>query len=576
MKKHFGQRLFVNFNKYTDFTPKMFFVFAIAIIALKLLLSSFQMIYISPGAAPIDDELLFEAAVSITNGQWLGPYNWLTLSKYPLFSVWLALLHVLNVPYLLGGQLLYVVACLCAVYATAPVLRSNFAKLLMLFVLVFNPVQTAAAVQLRVYRDNITNALALLLFAGFIGLALRAQLPAKKSLLSAVIAALGLAASFLNREDGAWFLVFCIPATIVTVFFIIKNKTILREKILVLFAQLIPYIILIVCSLVLSFVNLTYYGRFTVSDFTSAEFNDACGALMRVSMDESLEQIDTVPVSSAAIEAVGEAVPEFHDVAMHLQGEFILNNYGALQTGEYPAGGFYWALRNAVYDAGYADSAIEAQEYYENLAKTINTLCDSGELIGANNEISGTLMPFKIEYLPPVFLESAINLGRMLVYTECEPSFEKISIATPQEKIDYETFLLESANTSAQPYTDFAYYSPLQNIAYFAFNAIRIFIAAFMCVSFVFALIFQLKNVKIAMGATFASKEWENKIIWWAQAGLLLAVILRCLIVAYMFVTSFSNSVGRMPYLCAAQVALVMFCCNGAVLAIKEWRAKRA
>ncbi len=559
-----------------DISHKMFFVFIAFVVAFKLLLSLSQMIYIYPGAAPIDDELMFNAAVSIVNGQWLGEYNWLTLSKYPLFSVWLAFLHVFNVPYLLGGQILYIISCACAVYALTPVIKKNYIKLLLFFVLVFNPVQTAAAVQLRVYRENLTNALALFLFAGFLGMALRAQGAAKKSLLCAFIAAFGLSGSFLNREDGAWFLVFCIPATIVTCYFAIKNNTHLREKILLLASQLIPYTILLVCTIVLSFINLHYYGRFTVSDFTSSEFNDAYGALVRVSSSDTLEQIDTVPVSHAAIVAVSEAVPEFSDVAQQLETEFILNNYGAKQTGEYPAGGFYWALRHSVYNAGHAGSAQEAKLYYENLANSINEACDSGELIGAKNKMSGTIMTFKAEYLPPVLVEGAINIGRMLVYTECEPFFEKISIATPQQQAEYEEFLKEKTNISAQPHTDLAYYSPLQNIAFFIFNIIRYLSAAFMCVSFVMALFFQIKNAKKAMLATFTKKTWHHKIIWWAQAGLLLSVILRALIVSYMFVTSFSASVGRMPYLCAAQVALIMFCFNGAVLAIEEWRAKSA
>ncbi len=559
-----------------DISRKVFIIFALLISVLKLILSAQQMIYITPGAAPIDDELMFNAAMSIANGTWLGEYNWLTLSKYPLFAIWLAFLNTIGVPYLLGGQILYLFSCVCAVYSLAPFLQKNYAKLLLFFVLVFNPVQTAAAVQLRVYRENITSALSLLLFAGFAGMALRANLPVKKMFVSIIIASIGLSGSYLNREDGAWFLIFCIPATAITCYFILVKSEKLQKKIKAILCQLIPYTFLIICVIALSFVNLQHYGRFTISDFTSAEFNDACGALMRVSMAEEFEQIDKVPVSKQALDAVKSAVPQFEEVVLQLESEFLINNFGDLQTGEYTAGGFYWALRSAVYSAGFATSASEAQQYYETLASSINALVDSGELHGAEGEISSSLMPFKVEYLQGVFAEASINVGRMLILEETSPYFAHLSETTAQDEQLYEDFLKTQSNTAAQEGSHLPYHSIIQRIAYFTFDVLRYAFAVLMCVSFVVAVYWQMKNSRHAVQNTFKKQYTIADVMWWVQLGFLLSVVLRCLIVAYMFVTSFNTWVGRMPYLCAAQAALILFCFGGAVLAVKDWRHKRA
>ncbi len=546
-----------------DISGKLFFIFACVIVLIKLLLASQQMVYIHPEAALIDDDLMFRFAVNIANGNWLGEYDYLTLSKYPLFSVWLAFLNICNIPYLVGGQILYLLACICGVYALAPLLRDNRAKLLLFTVLVFNPMQTAAAVQLRIYRENITNALSLFLFAGFIGLALRANYAPKKSILCLIIGGLGLAFSYLNREDGVWFLIFCIPASLITIYFILREKSKTITKFIKLSLQALPYLILSVGIIIISFVNLQFYGRFIISDYTSAEFNDACGALMRVSMHESFEQYEQVPVTSAAISEIADKIPQFKAVEQQLQSEFILNNFGSLETRQYSAGGFFWALRTAVYNSGYANTAQEAQQYYQTLADEINALCNSGELLGLDKEISSTITPVKAEYLPNIFIEAIVNFGRMLIYTESAPEFDTISVARPEDEIFYEEFLHIQANTSAIKNTALPYYSTLQRFAYLAFDIIKYVFIIFTVTGFLLGMFFQIKNTKKAMLGTFKNENIEFCIFWWIQTGLFLSVVLRCLIIAYMFITAFNPWVGRMPYLCCAQVALIIFSYNG-------------
>ena len=63
----------------------LLFLMAAAVV-FRLFVAYKQMMFIYPGYAPIDDDLYFKWAQSISAGQWLGDYNYLTLSKYPFFA----------------------------------------------------------------------------------------------------------------------------------------------------------------------------------------------------------------------------------------------------------------------------------------------------------------------------------------------------------------------------------------------------------------------------------------------------------------------------------------------------------
>ena len=101
-------------------TPRAFWAWAAALTLLRLAVTAFQQGYTWVGGAPLDDELMFRAANAITAGQWLGTYDYLTLSKAMFFPVWLALLHALHLPYLTAGAALW---CAAAGLAAAALRR---------------------------------------------------------------------------------------------------------------------------------------------------------------------------------------------------------------------------------------------------------------------------------------------------------------------------------------------------------------------------------------------------------------------------------------------------------------------
>ena len=210
--KHFRPRL----------SRRAFWVLCALLVCLRLALTGFQQAYIWVGGAPLDDELMFRAANHITAGEWLGAYDYLTLSKAMFFPVWLALLHALHLPYLISGAALWCGAALLAAFAFSTLWRKKdpaqgrVLTLGLFAALAFLP-SSWAAYTLRVYRDNIFPALCLYFFAGMAGMALCAVLTPEKPLWPWLAAAgAGLACGYLDREDAGLFLLpFAAAATVI-------------------------------------------------------------------------------------------------------------------------------------------------------------------------------------------------------------------------------------------------------------------------------------------------------------------------------------------------------------------------
>ena len=264
-----------------DMSRRAFWIAVALVVLAKLAVSRFQMIWVWVDGAPIDDELMFRAAQSISAGAWLGEYDWLTLSKHMFFAVWLALCNALHIPYLAAGQLLACGGALASALAFAPVLRRYKSRFLVFALLAFNPA-VSASFTLRVYRDNIFPALCMFFFAGLCGWALRWRGPLAKGLPWLGMSGLGLALAWLTREDGMWLLPFAAAGSLILLVTALRAAMPLAKKLARCAALAVPFALLAAGILAFSAVNYAYYGVFTVSDFSSGGFSAAMGAMMRV------------------------------------------------------------------------------------------------------------------------------------------------------------------------------------------------------------------------------------------------------------------------------------------------------
>lgn len=552
-----------------NLSRRAFWVWVAALVLVRLALTGFQQAYTWVGGAPLDDELMFRAAQSISAGQWLGAYDYLTLSKSMFFPVWLAFLNALHIPYLLGGVALWCAAALFAAFAFSPLWEKWPAEkgrvvTLGLFVALAYLPTSWASYTLRVYRDNIFPALCLLAFAGFSAAALRVLRTDRTPLWPWLLAGgAGLTAGYLNREDAGLFLLpFTVLATLGMLGVAVRRRRWTRVLV-----QALPYAMLaggigIFCAL-----NQAYYGVFTLSDFSGGAFADAMGAMSRVAT-EAEDPMLSVPAD--ARQKLYEAVPELEPLSYWLEEDpQMINDFRDPELEDYRAGSFYWAIRRAAQYEGIYDTAAGAEAYWQTVADKVNAACEDGTLPTRSGPRSGTTQPIRAEYVLPTLQESVRSLGWVLTFQDCAPYESQRSIGTPEDFAQWSGYLHCGLNGAAEAGKDTPYYSPNQKLVFGLLGALRLVWAFVLPVCFVLAVLFWLRALPASVRA--ARKCFTALVPWNLQTMILFMAALRCGMIAFVEVSSFGIGTSTM-YLATVQPLLVLFVALSFVGAARQRR----
>lgn len=556
-----------------NLSRRAFWVWVAGLVAVRLALTGFQQAYTWVGGAPLDDELMFRAAQSISAGQWLGAYDYLTLSKSMFFPVWLAFLNALHIPYLLGGVGLWCAAALFAAFAFSPLWEKlpagqGRAVTLGLFAALAYLPTSWASYTLRVYRDNIFPALCLLAFAGFSAAALRVLRTDRTPLWPWLLAGgAGLTAGYLNREDAGLFLLpFTVLATLGMLGVAVRRRRWTR-----VLAQLLPYAMLaggigIFCAL-----NQAYYGVFTLSDFSGGAFADAMGAMSRVATDAE-DPMLSVPAD--ARQKLYAAVPELDCLSYWLEEDpQMLNDFRDPELEDYRAGSFYWAIRRAAQYEGIYDTAAGAEAYWQTVADKVNAACEDGTLPTRSGRRSGTTQPIRGEYVLPTLKESVRSLGWVLTFQDCAAYETQRSIGTPEDFAQWSGYLHCGLNGAAEAGKDTPYYSPNQKLVFGLFGALRMVWAFALPVCFILAVLFWLRALPERVRA--ARRCFTALVPWALQTLLLFMAALRCGMIAFVEVSSFGIGTSTM-YLATVQPLLVLFTALSFVWAAQQRRNPHA
>ena len=550
--KHFRLRL----------TRRAFWVLCALLVCLRLALTGFQQAYTWVGGAPLDDELMFRAAQNITAGAWLGAYDYLTLSKAMFFPVWLALLHALHLPYLIGGAALWCGASLLAAFAFSPLWRKKApdaarALTLVLFAaLAFLP-SSWASYTLRVYRDNIFPALCLYFFAGMAGVALRAVLEVEKPLWPWLLAAgVGLACAYLDREDAGLFLLPFAGAATVIVAVVLAGKR--RWKALA--AQLIPYAMLGIGVLSFCTLNYTYYGVFALSDFSEGSFAAAMGAMMRVDTDSTKPYLS---VPADAREKIYAAVPELEPLSYWLEEDDQLqNDFRDPDLDDYRAGSFYWAIRRAAQFEGVYADAQTAAAYWQTVADKINAACDAGQLPSRTGERVATSQPITTAYVAPTLAETWNGFWHVVGFRDCKPYEALRSIGTTEDIAEWSGYLHCGFNAAAEAGKDTPYYSPLQKLVFAVMQGWTWVYSAVLTVCALCAVVLQIVKLLPQQRRKCTA---ETVVPWLLLFGIFGIALLRCAMIAFVEVSSFGIGTSTM-YLASVHPLLAVYAFVGLFL----------
>jgi hypothetical protein len=97
------------------------------------------------GNAGYDDRLFIDLAQHLIAGEWLGPFNELTLAKGPFYPLFIAGAFAAGIPLFLAQHLLYAAACALFTRALRPAIASGWWRLLIFALLLWNPMSFEAS-----------------------------------------------------------------------------------------------------------------------------------------------------------------------------------------------------------------------------------------------------------------------------------------------------------------------------------------------------------------------------------------------------------------------------------------------
>lgn len=511
------------------------FAVAIALLAvlLKIVLAYGQYATIYPPLAPIDDHLMFTAAQNIVAGKWLGEYGWLTISKHMFFAIWLAFLHIIKVPYMVGNMALWAAACLAATMAVKPVLSKNWQKLFLFLGLLYNPAMSAQYAT-RIYRDAVFPSLCLLFTAGIIAVGLRYREKVYSWTGWLIMYGLAFGCIYLCREDGMWIMPLFAAAfvIVIAVLFLEKRKSILKKAV----AMLLPFVLsgAVICSY--CYMNYIHYGRFIVSDFTSSEFKAAYGALTSLQQDN---WHPLVSVPEDVREDVYKVSPAFAQLEEGIKSGWIENSYRNPSIEDFQSGAFYWALREVVAQQGYYEDARSAQKFFENLINEIQAAVDNGDLETTSGKTTlrkSVTPPIKMEYVPDVLSETFAGFKNVMLFEQCNPLAER-AVGLPEEISEVEDFIYQAGAVALIENTDIPYLSPVRKLMHMVLEIFILVYKFCIPVMFVISLFWQIKKLREDMwNKRFDTESMLNIVL----LGLLGMALLRCAMIAFVEVASFN------------------------------------
>ncbi len=284
----------------------------VALVCFKLWLVSAQTIF-AIGYANYDDALYLKLADSLLQGEWLGPYDKFTLAHGPMYPLFIAAAYCLEVPLFTAQQLFYVLGCGLMVQALRPLVQRAGLRFGFFALLLFNPVTFDSIIYARVLRQDIIHSLVLLILASGVGLYARSAAPKRHMLPWALIGGLAWPAFWLTREEGVWILP-CLGLLFLAAGVAVwRGRAPDRRARVALLA--LPALLWAAGVGAVATINLRYYGVFTTCELKQSDFNDAYGALARITPAQWRPYI---PVSRETRERLYAVSPALCRAAAHL------------------------------------------------------------------------------------------------------------------------------------------------------------------------------------------------------------------------------------------------------------------
>jgi hypothetical protein len=399
---------------------------------------------------PNDDLFYAKAAHYLIHGEWMGPYNQLTLIKAPFYSFFMIFSFLTGLPLFLNETIFYVVACLIFYVALAPLIKNRWWRLMFFTVLLYCPAAFATAWNVRVYREFVYFSLSLFVIAFSIGLFLRIGNKLSSFIFWVVGLGTSMGAFMLTREEGIWIYPMIFLFLITCVITIWKRKydhKLLRSSIFV--STLILWYIPI---LLISYLNYSYYGFWGVSENTSKDYTKIFNTLGRIKTStwypyspvtkESLEKAYVVSPSLTElripIETIWDDWMKISKSSYDAEPAWYKEKYS--QTGGEIGGYFSWLFRDALATSGYYSEGTFPKEFLQKIGNELTAACDNKELDCYPKINIPRLGAIRSQHIPIIFDFIIEDFTRLFSYDASYVRIMELSISSKAYNRDDKAF----------------------------------------------------------------------------------------------------------------------------------------
>lgn len=517
-----------------------------------------------------DDLLLVTLAQHLQEGEWLGPYNNLTLVKGISFPVFLALCNRFCIPYLFGMGLFYTGAVILFVTAVREQISNRWVQLGIYLFLLYSPAMLSVDAQQRVYNCALVPGAILLVFAGVLGVFFRRHRSWKTVLVWSCF--LGFAFPFFwhLRNDTMWMLPFVLTGTGISIFCIIKKNGFHKGTAVKSLICLIPVLTLVFSNLMIAGINQKHYGLFVVNDRSGSSEAEFISRLME--MDEKSEN-PNVWVSQKAMKKAVEVSPALQEIQPQIEEMF---QSGWASGGEIVGDIVVWAFRDAMEAAGYYQgNAPETEAFYKRATAELDQAYEDGRLhkdgllhlSALSKGISWKDVPTLVKRIKSSFL-AAVNAR----YAEVQ--LKKASGNRDQIRY-FEAMTGANALYPDGKTVDSEYYQTLR-VAGISQKIIHIYQAVGWALFLLSAIVFGFFAYR--MIGEIRKKQYEIWNLWLIVSGILLTVLIFWFIVNW-FTTFLGSDLRQydhylLPSVLLLETAEVLLLGKAAVMA-QDWLTKR-
>jgi hypothetical protein len=500
-----------------------------------------------------DGGLFERLAVSLTNDDWLGPFDQLTLVKGPAYPAFIAGTHRLGIPLQVGHQITYLMAALALAACVRLVTRNMIAATVVYLIVAFDPAHFSAT-SAQVIRDEWYSGLSLLflclvfiaVFLAVKGTRLRWVVP------SAVLAGGSGAAFWLCREEGVWLgapimlIAGGLPLAHLIGWYRRKDQPRPDRRHVGRFAgrmALTMVLVLVAFYAPISVVkrnNERSYGVAITNDLAGGAFPRAYAAWSRV---RGVPLTDYVPINRAQRMAVYPVSAAARELQPRLEdpgnGWAQWGCVRMLGCGDFPGGAAVWAFRDAAHFSGNFRDEPTFQAFFTRLEDEINRACDTHQLTCARR-LPASMQPLDRTSLPALVKASTHWLRKLAT----DPTFYALYGPTEVNQVPNDQRATIAKGMSGGPSSQAAADAAAQRFLGRAW--------IYRGLGHVYRLLFQVLLVMAAVGF-FLSLLWRkdrarNVAFWVLSASLIAGVAVRLVLVAVIETSQFVGDDARFHF----------------------------